>query len=73
MTNATSASMRGWMNRSGAITAPSSKAMSSSSTPESGTVMFSAACMALEVRPIFQPMMRRPDASLRFTQASWMA
>jgi hypothetical protein len=73
MTKAISASMRGWMKRSAGIVAPFANIMSSSSTPESGMSMFSAYCIALEVRPIFQPMRRRPAASFFFTHAAWMA
>ena len=53
--------------------APLSKAMSDSSTPESGVVMFSACCIARLVRPIFQPIRVTPDAIFCATTASCTA
>ena len=71
MTKAISASTRGWMKRPAGTSPPSGNSMESSRTPESGMSMWSACCMAREVSPIFQPMIRRPSASLRSTQADW--
>ncbi len=62
MTKAISASTRGWMKRPRGTVAPLSNSMSSIRTPLSGMSMFSAACIALDVRPIFQPITRRPAA-----------
>ncbi|MNP78733.1 hypothetical protein D3C76_1764200 [compost metagenome] len=73
MMNAISASMRGWMKRSPGTVAPSSNIMSSNSTPESGMSMLSAYCIALDVRPIFQPITLRPSAIFFFTQADCTA
>ncbi|MNF13929.1 hypothetical protein D3C80_2159400 [compost metagenome] len=73
MTKAISASMRGWMKRSAGMVAASANFMSSSRTPESGMSMLSAYCIAFEVKPIFQPITRRPAAIFRFTQAACTA
>ncbi len=73
MMKASSASTRVAMKRSDGTSPPSAKNMSSSSTPESGSSMLSALCIALEVRPILWPLMTRPSASLMSIQLFWMA
>jgi hypothetical protein len=62
--NASSASTRAAMKRSDGTGPPSAKNMSSSSTPESGSSILSALCIAFEVRPILWPFTTRPSASL---------
>ena len=69
MTKASSASTRVAMKRSVGMIPPSAKNMSSSSTPESGSLMLSALCIAFEVRPILWPLTRRPSAILMSTHA----
>ena len=69
MTKASSASTRVAMKRSVGTRPPSAKNMSSSSTPESGSSMLSALCIAFEVRPILWPLTRRPSAILMSTDA----
>ena len=73
MTKAISASTRGWMKRPFGTSDPSSKTMSSKSTPLSGVSIFSASCIARDVSPIFQPILCRPAASLAATSPDWMA
>ena len=69
MAKAISASTLGWMNRPRGTCAPLSNIMSSVSTPLSGMSMFKAACIAFEVRPIFQPITCRPADMRRATSA----
>ena len=71
--NASSTSTRGTMKRSKGMSLPSSKNMSSSSAPKSGSVMLDDTCMAREVRPILCPTSLRPSLIFCATQARWMA
>ena len=73
MMKASSASTRVAMKRSDGTRPPSAKNMSSSSTPESGSSMASALCIAFEVRPILWPLTTRPSATLISIQAFWIA
>ena len=73
MMKASSASTRVAMKRSVGTSPPSSKNMSSSSTPESGSSIRSALCIAFEVSPILWPLTMRPSATLISIHAFWIA
>ena len=70
---ASSTSTRGAMKRLIGMSVPCSKNMLSSSGAKSGSVICEEICMAREVRPILRPFTTWPSASLRFTQARWIA
>ena len=73
MMKASSASTRVPMKRSDGTRPPSAKNMSSSSTPESGSSIISALCIAFEVSPILWPLTTRPSATLISIHAFWIA
>ncbi len=73
MMKASSASTRVAMKRSVGTMPPSAKNMSSSSTPESGSSILSALCIAFEVRPILWPLTTRPADILISIHAFWIA
>ncbi|KGW16461.1 hypothetical protein X882_5190 [Burkholderia pseudomallei MSHR4303] len=61
------------MKRRVGIVAPSSKNMSSSSAPKSGSSICDDDCIAFDVSPILCPFSTRPSASFMSTHVRWIA